>query len=457
MGNAGMYVHDAQGRLVYDRFGLPVVQRRVTRFRPGEFDDVEPHYLGGMVFRCNPDGSDFEVLGHNFRNNYEVAVDSFGNLWQSDNDDDGYRGVRINYVMEYGNYGYRDEMTAAGRWGPTPDRAERDRLGAALAPERSGGLSPTRSIWAPARPPASRSTRDGCCPRSTGTGRCTPTPAPGVVRGVATEKTGAGWSGTDGAAARRRGSLGPPCRRRRGARRSGLRQRLVRPGRQLESPGRSRSGSRVFRLAARPAIAASGPKHDFATAAGAVAALESPNADARFGALAGVACHGRRPRRKRSPDSSGRTGRPSEPEPSGCLAGSRVAACRGSSVRWPMTTRTSGSWRCERRASWRRDSSGVLEQAAADASPQVRREVAVALRGSEVEATADLWTPPCHAPRRRRPLVSRGTGHRGRRSLGRVSGRLAGEGGRRMEHRRRPRSDLEGRGPPRRRRSCGGF
>src|SRR6266480_1060679 len=68
----------------------------------------------GMVFRCNLDGSELEVLGHNFRNNYEVAVDSFGTLWQSDNDDDGNRGVRINYVMEYGNYGYTDELTGAG-------------------------------------------------------------------------------------------------------------------------------------------------------------------------------------------------------------------------------------------------------------------------------------------------------------------------------------------------------
>jgi len=53
-------------------------------------------------------------LGNNFRNNYEVAVDAFGNLWQSDNDDDGNRGVRINYILEYGNYGYTDEMTGAG-------------------------------------------------------------------------------------------------------------------------------------------------------------------------------------------------------------------------------------------------------------------------------------------------------------------------------------------------------
>ena len=71
-------------------------------------------YRQGLVFRCNLDGSEFEVLGHNFRNNYEVCVDSFGTLWQSDNDDDGNRGVRINYVMEFGNFGYTDEVSGAG-------------------------------------------------------------------------------------------------------------------------------------------------------------------------------------------------------------------------------------------------------------------------------------------------------------------------------------------------------
>ena len=59
-------------------------------------------------------GRNWKPWAGNFRNNYEVAVDSFGTLWQSDNDDDGNQGVRINYVMEYGNYGYTDEMTGAG-------------------------------------------------------------------------------------------------------------------------------------------------------------------------------------------------------------------------------------------------------------------------------------------------------------------------------------------------------
>ena len=100
-GNTGKAVHDKDGNPVKDRFGNVV-------------NDSGKPFREGMVFRCKPDGTDFEVLGHNFRNNYEVAVDSFGTLWQSDNDDDGNKGVRINWVMEYGNYGYKDELTGAG-------------------------------------------------------------------------------------------------------------------------------------------------------------------------------------------------------------------------------------------------------------------------------------------------------------------------------------------------------
>ena len=94
------------GRQILDKNGNPVTEQTGTQVSA----EGKP-YRQGMVFRCDPDGSNFEVLGHNFRNNYEVAVDSYGTLWQSDNDDDGNKGVRINYVMEYGNYGYRDEMT----------------------------------------------------------------------------------------------------------------------------------------------------------------------------------------------------------------------------------------------------------------------------------------------------------------------------------------------------------
>src|SRR5437762_630139 len=45
-------------------------------------------YYAGCALRVNPDGTAFTVLGHNFRNPYELALDSFGSVWQTDNDDD---------------------------------------------------------------------------------------------------------------------------------------------------------------------------------------------------------------------------------------------------------------------------------------------------------------------------------------------------------------------------------
>ena len=97
------------GGQILDKHGKPVID-----LGGNEVNDQGNPYRQGMVFRCDPDGSRLEVLAHNFRNNYELAVDSYGTLWQSDNDDDGNRGVRINFVMEFGNYGYTDEMTGAG-------------------------------------------------------------------------------------------------------------------------------------------------------------------------------------------------------------------------------------------------------------------------------------------------------------------------------------------------------
>jgi putative membrane-bound dehydrogenase-like protein len=99
-GNAGEQLLDKDGKPVIDITTGKAINKQ--------------NFKQGMVFRCDPDGKNVELLGQNFRNNYEVAVDSYGTLWQSDNDDDGNKGVRINYVMEGGNYGYTDELTGAG-------------------------------------------------------------------------------------------------------------------------------------------------------------------------------------------------------------------------------------------------------------------------------------------------------------------------------------------------------
>tara|TARA_R110000868_G_scaffold1635_9_gene13151 strand:+ start:17009 stop:20137 length:3129 start_codon:yes stop_codon:yes gene_type:complete len=99
-GNNGKQLLDQNGEVVLDMYG----QEITANGKP---------YREGMAFRMDMDGTNLEVLGHNFRNPFEITIDSYGGLWQSDNDDDGNRGTRINYIMEYGNYGYRDLLTGA--------------------------------------------------------------------------------------------------------------------------------------------------------------------------------------------------------------------------------------------------------------------------------------------------------------------------------------------------------
>ena len=100
-GNDSKQLADKYGKAIEDvNTGLPI--------KTGT-----PTFRQGMAMRCNLDGGQVEVLAHNFRNPYEVTVDAFGSIWQSDNDDDGNFATRINYIMEGGNYGFRDEITGA--------------------------------------------------------------------------------------------------------------------------------------------------------------------------------------------------------------------------------------------------------------------------------------------------------------------------------------------------------
>lgn len=60
----------------------------------------------GAMIRCEADGSKLEAFAVNFRNPVELSVDSFGNVWCSDNDNDGLKSVRICWILEGGNYGW---------------------------------------------------------------------------------------------------------------------------------------------------------------------------------------------------------------------------------------------------------------------------------------------------------------------------------------------------------------
>jgi len=59
------------------------------------------------TLRVNRDGTQFEIICDRQRNNYETCLSSFGNIFTSDNDDDGNRGCRVIWAMDGGHYGYR--------------------------------------------------------------------------------------------------------------------------------------------------------------------------------------------------------------------------------------------------------------------------------------------------------------------------------------------------------------
>jgi len=59
---------------------------------------------GGFIMSVEEDGSDMQVLGHNFRNSYGQSIDSFGDVWMNDNDDT--QSCRTTWIMRYANLGY---------------------------------------------------------------------------------------------------------------------------------------------------------------------------------------------------------------------------------------------------------------------------------------------------------------------------------------------------------------
>ncbi|SKB99922.1 PVC-type heme-binding CxxCH protein [Dyadobacter psychrophilus] len=97
-GNAGRQLVDGQDRPLLDKYERPIDFRQFKQ---------------GVVFRCDQDFTKVEILAENFRIGFEVAVDSFGTMWQSDQEEPGNGGDRVSYVMENGNFGYIDEMTGA--------------------------------------------------------------------------------------------------------------------------------------------------------------------------------------------------------------------------------------------------------------------------------------------------------------------------------------------------------
>jgi len=69
-------------------------------------DGTRAAFQWGGLLRGELDGTQIELVAQNFRNPYEVAVNSFGEAYLSDNDNDGNRSTRICWILEGGDYGW---------------------------------------------------------------------------------------------------------------------------------------------------------------------------------------------------------------------------------------------------------------------------------------------------------------------------------------------------------------
>ncbi len=119
-----LFGHDGRYYFNSGDQGFDTTDRSGRSFRSGR----DGPYYAATVQSMNPDGTDFRVLAHNARNPYEIALDSFGSIWQTDNDDDGNQWTRLLYVMEGADFGY---------WGPGGRRWREDK-GTHFHEERPG-------------------------------------------------------------------------------------------------------------------------------------------------------------------------------------------------------------------------------------------------------------------------------------------------------------------------------
>ena len=374
-GNAGKALHDKDGKIVIDKAGNEV--------RAGNMP-----YQEGMVFRCELDGSGVETLGWNFRNNWEAVVDSFGTIWQSDNDDDGNRGVRINYVMEFGNFGYKDELTRAGWRDPRPN-IEKE------IPERhwhlnDPGVVPNLILTGAGSPTGICVYEGDLLPEIFHGQPIHCDAGPNIVRAYVTEPDGAGYN------AEIVNIL------------EGNRDRWFRPSDVCVAPDGSLivadwydpgvgghgmgdlERGRIYRIAPEKAVKFQAPKVDVSTIEGALAALRSPNEEARFLAWRKLAAEGKEAER-----------------PLLKLYGDKDAAAASSSPRavaalaHPRPLRQDGPRRpadpniriTALRALRQRDVRDIYGPTALrdDRNPQVRREIAIGLRFIDSPQANAIW------------------------------------------------------------------
>lgn len=97
-GNTGAKFTDKSGKTF--RMGSPYMMQEIA----GQKSDDGNVWIGGFTARMKPDGTNVKIIGHNYRNSFEQTINSFGDLYQSDNDDPP--ACRVAPLLEGGNAGF---------------------------------------------------------------------------------------------------------------------------------------------------------------------------------------------------------------------------------------------------------------------------------------------------------------------------------------------------------------
>ena len=97
-GNTGAEFSDRSSMSFF--MGSPYMKQEIA----GKRSDDGHVWIGGFTARMNPDGTHVKIIGHNYRNSYEQTVTSYGDIFQSDNDDPP--ACRVTPIIEGGNAGF---------------------------------------------------------------------------------------------------------------------------------------------------------------------------------------------------------------------------------------------------------------------------------------------------------------------------------------------------------------
>jgi putative membrane-bound dehydrogenase-like protein len=157
-GNTGGMFTDRSGR-TFRSFGAyrdgpvgPFKDPHDKAAHAGKPSDDGHVYVGGFTVRMNADGTNAEIIGHNYRNSYEQSVTSLGDVFQNDNDDPP--AARVAFVPEYANFGFSSNDgqrswqadRRPGQSVPTAEWRQED-PGIMPAGDVYGGGSPTGNVF----------------------------------------------------------------------------------------------------------------------------------------------------------------------------------------------------------------------------------------------------------------------------------------------------------------------